>query len=239
MRTIVGIDPGMNGGFAVLVDDVPTHVRVMPTREDVIDVRTLAEWLHVVRPDLVVIEACFVRPLEGMRHAARVASNWGRAIAAAEVHRIPVRVVSAQEWQRGVGANVGEGDSKARALRICLETFPHTVLTVPRARKPHDGIVDALLIAHYGDMLTRNFGPDITTTERSPDGKSSDRGNRVQVDRGGKDRASKAERAPVEGTRRADRAVQKRPRGVARADQGRRERARQGAGRVHGRRRDA
>ena len=47
-------------------------------------------------------------------------------------------------------------DTKATSLNAARRIFPgETFLATPRSKKPHDGLVDAALIAYVGFMITK------------------------------------------------------------------------------------
>jgi len=63
---------------------------------------------------------------------------------------IPHEVRRANVWQKEFGISARKGNTKVQALQICQDLFPNVnLLATERSKKPHDGIVDALLIAEY------------------------------------------------------------------------------------------
>jgi hypothetical protein len=70
---------------------------------------------------------------------------------------LPYHKVKAKVWQKDMFQGVpeltksGKRDTKGMALVACQRMFPTLKLTFgERATKPHDGLVDAVLIAAYG-----------------------------------------------------------------------------------------
>jgi len=58
--------------------------------------------------------------------------------------------VRPQKWQKLVLSGISGSDTKGRALIKAKQLFPgESFLATERSRKPHDGIVDALLLAVY------------------------------------------------------------------------------------------
>lgn len=68
------------------------------------------------------------------------------------VHQIRHHTVSARTWQKHFWTKQpGEYDTKAEALKAATKIFPdQSWLKNSRCSKPHDGFVDAALIAEYG-----------------------------------------------------------------------------------------
>lgn len=72
---------------------------------------------------------------------------------------LPYTLVHPKTWQTALLAG-STGDSKARAQLVCGRLFPGLDLRAStRARNPHEGIVDGLLIGVYGQRaLGGDFG---------------------------------------------------------------------------------
>jgi crossover junction endodeoxyribonuclease RuvC len=73
---------------------------------------------------------------------------------------IPYTVIAPQSWQPKLLGGVQGADSKAKARVVIGRLFPGLDLRASeRARTPHEGKVDALLIGVFG---LRQFGVDVT-----------------------------------------------------------------------------
>ena len=58
--------------------------------------------------------------------------------------------ITPQSWQRVMLPNCTKGDTKPRALAAARALWPdHSFLATERSKVPHDGIVDAVLIAEF------------------------------------------------------------------------------------------
>ncbi len=78
---------------------------------------------------------------------------------------IPYSTIAPQSWQPKMLGGVQGADSKARARVVAGQLFPHLDLRAnDRCRVPHEGIVDALLIAIHGQ---RSLG--LSSYEEDPD----------------------------------------------------------------------
>lgn len=145
---IIGIDGGVGGGVARLRGG---HAEAWPLK------LWAGRLKDLVSPgDLVVIEAAsqvFGSASGPMR--APFAYVWSVAHAAgyceglgAVVHLVPV-----QRWQKVMYMGVN-AEGKERSLIAARKTFPLVNLKAgPKCRKDHDGMADALLIAHYGRLF--------------------------------------------------------------------------------------
>jgi hypothetical protein len=150
---IIGIDPGLDGGIAILRWPAALETRPMPTVKDgkrrSVDTVALAAALRLDADIRVYLEKVWAMPVAGRRQGAGSMFSFGRTFGAAEGviaalgHRLSL--VPPQRWQRAVLS--GKGTELADAAR----QFPgHDFRASPRCRKPHGGMVDAALIALYG-----------------------------------------------------------------------------------------
>lgn len=167
----IGIDNGQKGGLAALgpcVGTAPIDTLRMPLdRGGEIDVRTLRDWIieqaRPAMPLVIVLET----PLPHMKSSAAVAGlnrSFGLIWGALRASTFPTetRLVFAtpgrgmDSWQRevlGVGVAKAGSDTKALALAKAEALWPGVSWTPLGCRTPHDGIIDAALMAHW--QMTR------------------------------------------------------------------------------------
>jgi hypothetical protein len=156
-RLVVGIDPGVSGGIALL-DPEANSARVfdMPTLKakrgkTAMDVDTAAvasltsEWatLHDMH---AFVEQVQSRPRQGGQFQFGV--NYGRILGALEAAGIPITHVSASKWKPAMGLR---GEAKSMSVKLAEQLFPalKSQLYGPRGAGL-DGRAEALLIAYYG-----------------------------------------------------------------------------------------
>lgn len=158
----LGIDPGKTGALC-LIDDDGKILRLekfpltgtdydIPGLFDLIrDLLKGVEWAEVH----VFYEALHPMPMA----MGGVKTNFSRGYIKGVVEaalcslRLKSSPVRAQAWQKLMfaGMTVAKGESKAAALMAARRLWPNQVWTFgPRATKPHDGAIDAALIAEYG-----------------------------------------------------------------------------------------
>jgi hypothetical protein len=82
---------------------------------------------------------------------------------------IPYTLVHTLSWQNALTKGQG-GDSKARAHLTAIRLFPGIDLRASeRSRKPHEGVIDALLVAEFGRrQLHGSIEPDLEYQVREP-----------------------------------------------------------------------
>lgn len=165
MKTYIGIDIGKKGAICVLNSD-GIEIQPMPMIKDELAYSDLFDLIqHVQNSTLtktggnphVVFEKLGV--IFGSSKAT--AFSMGYQSGAVEMMislGIPYTKVPAKQWQKDMFQGVDvikktgktSNDTKSMALIAAKRIFPHQKLTFgDRATKPHDGIVDALLMAEY------------------------------------------------------------------------------------------
>src|SRR5215510_4269855 len=154
---ILGIDPGIRGGLAIIeiidgtapqlitVSDIPVTGVGAKERVDVLAIRT---WILAHHPQHALIERAQAMPKQG----ASSGFKYGRAVGAIEATialcSIPVEIVEPTAWKRFWKL---PGKDKEGARQKALQLFPtaHAAL----ARKKDHGRAEASLIALYGMHL--------------------------------------------------------------------------------------
>jgi crossover junction endodeoxyribonuclease RuvC len=152
--TIIGIDPGLTGAVAYLLPEGGAGVMDTPVfgseMSETACVQLIEEiqGLHPGPPILAVLEKVHAMPRQGVSSTFKFGMGYGvwRGILAAK--RIPMHLVTPQEWQKKILAGLpkGKGSSMLQAQRL----FPD--LTPLLTRKKDDGRADALCLAQYGRM---------------------------------------------------------------------------------------
>jgi Holliday junction resolvasome RuvABC endonuclease subunit len=148
---ILGIDPGVRGGLAVieihdgtaprLVDAIDIPVAGVGAKERV-DALAIRAWITTHHPDHAVIERAQAMPKQG----ASSGFKYGRAVGAIEATlaccEIPVTVVEPSTWKKFHQLRGGDKEAgRQRALQ--LSPAAHALL----ARKKDHGRGEAALIA--------------------------------------------------------------------------------------------
>lgn len=163
----VGIDVGKDGGIAVFVDDELKDYCVTPNIGTEIDLKHISEILNSYCPieDDYHIVVEDVHALFGSSAKATFNFGWSLGIleGAISALSIPYTKVTPKDWQKELWKGVttiykpskGESkrrsvDTKATSLLAAQRLFPSIDFRKSeRAKKAHDGIVDAVLLAEY------------------------------------------------------------------------------------------
>ena len=150
MTRIIGIDPGLDGGLAAL-DGEGLELQVMPVvaagRRREIDEQALVDWLLAHRPAHVFIERVQAMPRQGVVSMFSFGAGWGLVRGICAGLGLSYELVRPQEWQKTMLAGQPKGSEYLVASRL----WPSAEWRASeRAQKPHDGLVDAALIAEHG-----------------------------------------------------------------------------------------
>jgi crossover junction endodeoxyribonuclease RuvC len=150
MTRILGCDPGLNGGLALvaingaapqLIDasDIPIVGSGAKTRVDVLAIHA---WIETHKPDHAVIERAGVMPRQGIASGFKYGRAVGALEAAIALGGIPLTVLEPAVWKRRLGLY---GTDKETSRQRALQLFPaaHALL----ARRKDHGRAEAALIA--------------------------------------------------------------------------------------------
>ena len=144
---VVGIDPGLNGGLAVISEDHCAALPMMTIGKE-LDVPGIVWWLRFHKPDLVVVEQVHSMPKQGVVSTFRFGVGLGVLIGIVGTMELPLRLVTPQAWKKVVLE--GTARDKDAAIQHVRRAYPGIDLTPGRLRKPHDGIADAVCLAEWG-----------------------------------------------------------------------------------------
>lgn len=164
----IGIDPGLQGGIATIREDgvvarpmFTVTIEKAGKKRKAYDHAALSDYLWKASPrDFYAIieeQHPMVRFRGGKKQKQGVTSTFSIGYGFGALRQclfdfnIPHDVVRAKEWQKTYGIHGKKGDTKEQALEVCKELFPDVnLLATTRSKKPHSGLVDAILIAEWG-----------------------------------------------------------------------------------------
>jgi len=160
MTTIVGIDPGLDGGIAILNDEREPDVHIMPTMPSgkgngrTINLQSLFGLLLDVRkPCRVIVERQQPFPKQGGVSNFTTGYGFGAILGVLTATEMPHIVITPQTWMKALG--IPRGSGKGGNVLAATRLFPTVNLKrTAKCKNLHDGMADALLIAEYGRRLT-------------------------------------------------------------------------------------
>lgn len=157
----IGIDPGQTGGIA-FVNDETVLTFVMPQKKEKgYDIGRIGKILESFKSQGPL--RCYMEKLNGFPGMAsnstfNLGKGYGILIGVLGCLDIEVSYVPARTWQAVMWPVFTEKnlDSKYKSFIASQKVFPaHNFLKSKRCSRPHDGMIDAALIAEYGRLKNR------------------------------------------------------------------------------------
>lgn len=160
----IGIDPGKQGGITVLKNGKFAFSCVMPLCGTEVNFRGVAKVLDKYKKlgDVHVIFEKFGGFFGYAKKAAvSLGSQVGGLQATCQLIGVPFTQFMPTQWQKEMftgqtvvmkkGKNAKGKDTKLMAAMVAKRLFPEqTFLATERSKKPHDGMVDAAMLAEFG-----------------------------------------------------------------------------------------
>ena len=144
---ILGIDPGLNGGLALLCGDelaaIPMPVLTLNGKGE-IDLAAVRATLAAWDPNHAWIEQQQSMPRQGVASSFRTGQNYGDLRGFLVGRMLPFSIVRPAVWKKAMSVPA----DKAAAIAIATRTFP--AFSHLWSKRKDDGVAEAALIAAYG-----------------------------------------------------------------------------------------
>ena len=146
-KIYTGIDPGQKGGIGI----IGTTAEAFPMPDTEQDIIKRLENIRKNAPEMVVIlEKAQAMPKQGIASTGKYMEGYGFIKGALVAMKIPFHEIRPAVWKKEILSGEADKKDKGTSIRVCERIFPEVDLILPRCRKPHDGMAEALLIAEYG-----------------------------------------------------------------------------------------
>lgn len=152
----IGIDNGLSGGIVAVNGHEIIKSNIMPTRGKAsgneVDAEILASFFdHFDRAEISAILETPGKFAKGVQAISSMWDSYGAIRAVLECLGIRHHRIPPQRWQKAIIPNCAKGDTKPAALARARQLWPsENWLATARSTKPHEGMIDAALIAEYG-----------------------------------------------------------------------------------------
>lgn len=144
--TIIGIDPGITGGIAILDEHSAECEELLHINGDLC-VSNLRSTLMRVKPDIVMVEEVNPMPKQAVQSIRTSCTNYGQILGVVRTLQIPLRTVRPSTWTKalfGKGQLDGKNTARAYVERVYpLFEYQHFNKAI------REGVIDALCIAEY------------------------------------------------------------------------------------------
>lgn len=154
---VIGLDNGNKGGLAALSwsHGEIIDLMVMPVMEHLghkeIDIKAVWEWASQWNPSRLIVAA--EAPPHHCPSASALRSlalSFGKIVGFFEAKNVPVFRVPVRVWQKNLLRMDEKGLTKLLALDKAQSRWPEEDwLPTKRHRTPHDGLIDAALVAEH------------------------------------------------------------------------------------------
>jgi crossover junction endodeoxyribonuclease RuvC len=154
---VIGIDPGVSGAIACLVDRELLDVVDMPTFSELrgkrnvrsVNVAELADILRgyavsALTTPTVIVEKVHAMPGQGVTSMFSFGEAYAAAYTVPAVLQYPTILIEPRIWKKQMGLTA----DKQRSRRVATETWPQ-MAHLFRLTK-HDGRAEAALLAQWG-----------------------------------------------------------------------------------------
>jgi hypothetical protein len=152
--TYLGIDNGLDGAMVTLSEDgAIIKSTIMPVRHNgknrLVDALMVAGFIEM-NPDAHIAAEPAAKFSPGKMALCSTWHSWGIIQACLELSMARWTPVDSQRWQKVLLPGRAKGETKKAALEAARRLWPNeSWLASPRCKKPHEGLIDAALIAEY------------------------------------------------------------------------------------------
>lgn len=150
MKYYLGIDPGKRGAFAV-IDENQNLVNYWLNKLPIYDIKKNLEsrsYAKIVIERQQALGGLAYGREAGTKSAFTTGLGYGKLLAILELSGKPFTEVAPQTWQSKLLGKT-RGNSKELAIDYCKKMHPDETFVPPTCRVVHDGVTDAVAIAHY------------------------------------------------------------------------------------------
>lgn len=155
----IGMDPGKSGGFSAIgednsvIDKIPT-----PIVGKEFDVQSIKRFLNNFSDDIVHVGIENVHAIQSAGSSSNFTfgKGLGILIGVVEGMGLPYTMVTPVTWQKTAWSGIpiikkgDKKDTKGMSLVASRRLFPtENFLASSRSKIPHDGMIDATLIAYH------------------------------------------------------------------------------------------
>ncbi len=149
---VLGIDVGLNGAIALIVDGELHEIHDMPTvtlernnkTKRMVNAQALSLIIRGAKADSAYLERLNAMPGQGVTSMFSMGQSLGVVLGILAACEVPTTTIPPRTWQKALDVPHGKDGSRYRAAQL----FPQSADMVSRVKD--DGRSDAVLIAAYG-----------------------------------------------------------------------------------------
>lgn len=144
---VMGIDPGLKGGLALLSADGLLIERMPVFKVDgkeTLDALAIKRLILDWDPQGVVVEKQMVLPGQGSTSGSRTGFHFGLLVGLIQALNLPITLVGPKTWKRAMACPADKDGARYRASQLFPDHADSWRL------KRDDGLAEAAIIALYG-----------------------------------------------------------------------------------------
>ena len=143
---LLGIDPGKKGALCFMDElsgNIVSYGQMVPVHSF---------------PDLSCVKKCFIekcqsRPGQSVQAMFNYGVHFGEILGFLAANKIPHVMVNPRRWQSKMLGKFPKSESKKAALNTAKRLWPSESFILQGSKVPHNGVIDACLIAEYGRLF--------------------------------------------------------------------------------------
>lgn len=146
-KIYIGIDPGADGGIAMITISDKETVTAWPySNEKLVEICfAIADISGEVRTT-TCLEKVGAMPGQGVTSMFNFGKNVGFIEGVLSANYIPYQTVPPQKWKKEYSIS----SDKNKSVEVCKKLFPNINLKrTDKCKKDHDGMAEALLMAEF------------------------------------------------------------------------------------------
>jgi crossover junction endodeoxyribonuclease RuvC len=142
---VVGVDPGLSGAIAWVMDGNILDAVDMPVMDGRVDAAALSDLvIKHGTPDIVIVEKVGSMPGQGVASTFKFGQSYGTLLGVFGALKLPIMHVTPRKWKASMGLSSDKEMARARAI----DTWPSSCDLFKR-KKDH-GRAEACLMAKWG-----------------------------------------------------------------------------------------
>lgn len=146
-KAFLGIDPGKTGSACLLTDNSLLFFFDWPKSDNYAEVsQKIYEWNRSYNIQLAILEKVSSMPGQGVKSVFTFGRNYGAWTMLLSFLKIPHRILTPANWQKGQLTKTDGPDPKSRVKNVCCRLFKYEYFHGPRGGYK-DGRGDACLMA--------------------------------------------------------------------------------------------
>lgn len=160
MAIFCGIDPGKSGCFCILKNNTP-YFYDWPKDDNIHLYFGLLqnELVTATKEEMIslaILEKVHAMPKQGVTSMFNFGMNFGIWQSFLSVVGIPHRIVTPQQWMKGLVTKSDGPDTKSAVKNVATRLFPNAELYGPKGAYK-DGRGDALLMSYYASLQSKGM----------------------------------------------------------------------------------